>query len=321
MITTSYNISEIREIIKSLGIKIISETATDFLCLCPFHSNKKTPSFALSYSKGLYICYNPKCDAKGSLKDLMIALGDIKEGEVRRLLLKLEKNKVEHFEEDLLNVIDDDFQFIEFPQSVLDELHINLMDDVNFSKGYFESRSINEESIKYFNLGYSKSQNMVTVPIHSPSGMPVGLVGRSVEGKYFKNSNNLPRSHTMFNIHRAKKEGGRIIITESTFDAIRIHQVGFPNVVSSLGGHISKENLVNLDKYSSAIIIATDNDEAGRKLGEQIARVLKHKDISWAMYDDFNVYPHEAKDIGDMTDEEIKVCIKNAKSHFEYINR
>jgi hypothetical protein len=36
------------------------------------------------------------------------------------------------------------------------------------------------------------------------------------------------------------------------------------------------------------------------------------------MYSDKEVYPHEAKDAGDLTDEEIKYCIKNAKSYVEY---
>jgi hypothetical protein len=32
------------------------------------------------------------------------------------------------------------------------------------------------------------------------------------------------------------------------------------------------------------------------------------------------MYPHNAKDVGDLTDEEIKQCIKNAIPHFEYAN-
>jgi len=91
--------------------------------------------------------------------------------------------------------------------------------------------------------------------------------------------------------------------------------------VATLGGSISKTNLANLSKYASSIIIATDNDEAGRKLGSQIANALKNKDVSWAVYDDSVIYPHNAKDMGDLTEEEIKRCIKNAESHFEYINR
>jgi 5S rRNA maturation endonuclease (ribonuclease M5) len=62
----------------------------------------------------------------------------------------------------------------------------------------------------------------------------------------------------------------------------------------------------------------TDNDSAGRALGNTIANKLKNKNVLWAKYDHNIIYPHSAKDVGDMTDEEIKQCIKNAIPHFEY---
>jgi hypothetical protein len=42
------------------------------------------------------------------------------------------------------------------------------------------------------------------------------------------------------------------------------------------------------------------------------------KDILWASFSYGKIYPHDAKDAGDMTDEEIKACIKNAVSDIEY---
>jgi DNA primase len=159
---------------------------------------------------------------------------------------------------------------------------------------------------------------MVIVPVHSPDGMPVGLVGRSIKDKRFKNSTNLPRSKTMFNIHRAKKIGDHVIIVESSFDAIRVHQAGFPNVVATLGGHISSDNIGLLNRYFNRVTIMTDSDLAGRELGTTICSRLKNKDLLWASYSYGKIYPHDAKDVGDMTDEEIKACIKNAVSNIEY---
>jgi len=236
------------------------------------------------------------------------------------MILSIERSRIEHFDEELIKLMDEEVEFEEFPEETLIKLYNDLLKSQE-AKDYFESRGIDLGSIAHFSLGYSENLGMVTVPVHSPTGLPVGLVGRSIEGKRFKNSTNLPRQKTMFNLHRAKKMGGKIIVVESCFDAIRIHQAGFPNVVATLGGSISKTNLANLSKYASSIIIATDNDEAGRKLGSQIANALKNKDVSWAVYDDSVIYPHNAKDMGDLTEEEIKRCIKNAESHFEYINR
>jgi len=317
--TETYNQRQLKEILNTVGVKISSETSTDFLCLCPFHDNHYSPSFAISYEKGLYVCYNPSCDARGTLLDLIQKAGDMNYFQALRLVDSMKKEANNHFDEDLAALMEDKPEFEEFDQNVLDNLHANLLSDTKGSD-YFLSRGINLDSMKHFQLGYSTSQGMVTVPVHSPTGIPVGLVGRSVEGKRFKNSTNLPRSQTMFNLHRARRESATIIVCESSFDAIRIHQAGFPNVVATLGGSLSKENVQNLNKYSSSIIIATDADEAGRKLGREIATKLKNKDILWASYENEVVYPHNAKDVGDLTEQEISQCIKNAVGNFEYNN-
>lgn len=306
-----------RAIIRALGVDVRGETANDFLCLCPFHGNRDTPSFSISHTKGVYLCFNPSCGVSGNITELVSELTHRNEFESLRFILSLKKDSEESFEDELAQLLADKPDFEEFPQDKLDELYASVD---GRAKEYFASRGITQKSIDHFKLGYSKAQDMVIVPIHSPDGMPVGLVGRSIEGKSFKNSTHLPRSKTMFNIHRAKREGGTIIVVESSFDAIKLFEAGYPNAVATLGGHLSDENIANLNKYSSRIIIATDTDEAGRKLGKQIAYKLKNKDIWWASYEKGIIYPHGAKDIGDMTNEEIAQCMENAVPHFEYVN-
>ena len=65
---------------------------------------------------------------------------------------------------------------------------------------------------------------------------------------------------------------------------MRVHQSGFPNVVATLGGHISGNNIKLLNRYFNKIIIMTDSDEAGRQLGLNIANKLRQKDVLWASY-------------------------------------
>ena len=62
----------------------------------------------------------------------------------------------------------------------------------------------------------------------------------------------------------------------------------------------------------------TDSDQAGRELGMSISSKLKNKDILWASYSYGKIYPNDAKDAGDMTEDEIKLCINNAVSDIEY---
>jgi DNA primase len=319
MLLETYTKTHLRSILHALNVEIVSDTSTDFLCLCPFHNNRSTPSFAISHNKGLYVCYNPSCNAAGTILDLVKSLSQRNDFEALRFIGTMKKESEVGFDDELANLLEEKPDFVEFSKDTLDKLSEDRWNSVE-ACNYFLSRGINHESMDYFDLGYSEKQRMVTVPVHSPDGIAVGIVGRSIEGKSFKNSSNLPRNKTMFNLHRAKRAGGTIIVTESSFDAIRVHQAGFPGAVATLGGSLSEDNLENLNKYSSKIIIMTDADEAGRKLGKLIANKLKMKDILWASYQYGMIYPHNAKDVGDLTDEEIQQCIKNAVPHFEYIN-
>jgi len=315
--TTQYAPAHIQSIIKSIGLDVVGETSNDFLCYCPFHSNRHTSSFSISREKGAFICFNPSCGEAGTLLELVKRVMHKNDFEAMRFISTKETESLENFDEQLAEAMEDKPMFEEFPVDTLKKLYTEL---VSTKEGieYFKSRGINQDGVTYFGLGYSKNMGMVTVPVHSPDGMPIGIVGRSIEGKSFKNSTNLPKSKTLFNIHRAKKIGDQVIIVESSFDAIRIHQAGFPNVVATLGGFLSKEQHALLNRYFNKVIIMTDSDLAGRELGFSIANKLRNKSILWSSYEYGKIYPHDAKDAGDMTDEEIKSCIKNSVSDIEY---
>ena len=315
--TTHYTPNHIKSILKSIGLEIVGETGNDFLCYCPFHSNRHTSSFSVSREKGAFICFNPSCGEAGTLQELVKRVMHKNDFEAMRFIATKETESLENFDELLAESMQEKPVFEEFNKDILDKLSSDRWNSVKASN-YFLSRGINHESMDYFELGYSSNMGMVTVPVHNPDGMPIGIVGRSIEGKSFKNSTNLPKSKTLFNIHRAKKIGAHVIVVESSFDAIRVHQAGFPNVVATLGGFLSTEQQNLLNRHFNKITIMTDADQAGRELGKSIVNKLKFKDLLWASFEYGKIYPHDAKDAGDMTDEEIKTCIKNSVSDIEY---
>ena len=315
--TTQYAPTHIKSILKSIGLEIVGETNNDFLCYCPFHSNRHTSSFSVSREKGAFICFNPSCGETGTLLELVKRVMDKNDFQAMRLIASMEAEALSNFDELLADTMEEKPVFTEFSSDTLKKLNADLI-ATSAGRDYFLSRKINQQSIIDFDLGYSQNMGMVTVPVHSPDGTAIGIVGRSIEGKSFKNSTNLPKSKTLFNIHRAKKIGNHVIIVESSFDAIRVHQAGFPNVVATLGGFLSTEQHQLLNRYFNKITIMTDADLAGRELGKSIANKLKMKDLLWASYEYGKIYPHDAKDAGDMTDEEIVSCIKNSVPDIEY---
>jgi len=165
------------------------------------------------------------------------------------------------------------------------------------AKTYYSGRKITEDSMKKFSLGYSEKQDMVTIPIHSPDGLLLGFVGRSVEGKSFKNTSGLPKSKTLFNLFRVKSSRN-VYVVESSFDAIRLEQCGFP-AVATLGSNVSNFQVDLLKKYFNDIIVIADNDEAGGNMVTRLTEKLPSK-VSVIRLDG------KYKDIGDMDDEDIK---------------
>ncbi len=314
---STYTPSHIKSVIRNLGLNVLSESNDNLSLYCPFHNNTNTYSFSISSVTGAWLCFNPSCGESGSLTDLVKKILNKNDFQSLRFIMSYANSDDDMFDEELRSMLEDKPDFEEFPIETLNNLYNELGMSVN-AKEYFESRGINEDSMHHFRLGYSSKMNMVIVPVHSPDGIPVGLVGRSISDKRFKNSTNLPKNKTMFNIHRAKKIGSNVIIVESAFDAILVHQAGFPNVVATLGGHISKDNISSLNRYFNKITIMTDSDEAGRKLGLNISDRLKNKEVLWASYEYGKIYPHGAKDAGDMSATEIKQCINNAVSDIEY---
>jgi DNA primase len=139
---------------------------------------------------------------------------------------------------------------------------------------------------------------MVTIPVHSPDGICLGFVGRSIEGKRFKNSTDLPKSKTLFNLSRNKRVD-KVFVVESSFDAIRLEQVG-AHAVATLGATISKEQRKLLKQYFNQVIALGDNDEAGTNMSNKLLTDLGSGKCVVAKL------PNDVKDVSELSDKELK---------------
>jgi DNA primase len=87
-------------------------------------------------------------------------------------------------------------------------------------------------------------------------------------------------------------------VVESSFDAIRLDQCGFP-AVATLGANVSKIQTDLLQKYFNEIYVIADNDEAGGNMKNKIIERLGSRVIVIKL-------DKQYKDIGDMSDDAIK---------------
>lgn len=336
-----YSPNQVRAVLSECGIEVRGETDEVFQCYCVFHGNRDTPAFAVNKYDGTYICFNPACDVRGNLRQLVRNTKGLSSIEVTRLIRRKEDASVSVVDQ-LQQVMDSPFEFVKFPQTVLDRAEEDFWCTMH-AQDYMFGRGFNEETLKYFGIGYSARQDMIVVPMHDPNGMPIGLIGRvpSDSNKRFKNSDNLPKSKTFWNLHRARRYE-TVIIVEASYDAMKVHQAGYPNVVALLGGSLSQEQEILLKRHFSKVIIFTDNDKPqyhvtcakcrragfdmcqghrpGRALGLKIAERCPTMDVRWAHYSNEELYPRGVKDATDMSDDEVRQTLRNSISHYEYMS-
>jgi DNA primase len=339
MIKTVYAPATIKALLTQIGLKVIAETYNDFQCYCPFHSNRYSPAMSVSKTNGAYVCFSPECGERGSLMNLLQRQGKLNQFQAMRLIANKSTYTESQFDDELNSVLAEPAPLPVFNQDTLDRLRDQFW-QLPEAREYMLGRGFTDTTLEKFDVGYSVKQGLVTVPVHDPNGVPLGMVGRSITGKDFKNSPGLPKTKTIFNSHRAKRSTGVAIVTEASFDVMSIFQEGFDGGTAILGGTLSKEQIYILDRYFSKIIIMTDFDDKtkhmrtncrtclgkcqghnpGRDLGAAIAKALPMKEILWAHSPTEHVYFGNVKDATDMVKSpgQIRACIENAIPNYEY---
>ena len=175
---------------------------------------------------------------------------------------------------------------------------------------YLQKRNITRDSVEKYLIGYSEKQDMITIPVFSPDGICLGMVGRSIEGKQFKNTPGLPRNKTLFNIHR-NKTADKVFLVESSFDAIRLEQVGV-KALASLGASTSSYQRDLLKRYFNSIIVVSDNDDAGNTMKNKLKISLGSRMIAAEL-------PESIKDVSDLDDDSLRSFVQMFNNEIEYI--
>jgi DNA primase len=287
-----YSEEQIRRVLNGAGIDIEAEFGSDFIIFCPYHNNNRTPAGEVSKESGLFFCFG--CQTTKNLVELIMFTSNRTYFEtVRYIASKQQENNIASLIDKTLYAPAD---FIQYDELLIKRLNNQALESPRAMR-YFEGRSITKDSVIKFNLGYSEKQDSVTIPMATPDGMCIGFVARTIEGKDFKNTPGLPKSKILFNLSRIKTSS-TVYVVESSFDAIRLDQVGFP-AVATLGANVSVSQIRLLEKYFNNIVLIADNDEAGSIMKDKLVEKLG------SLVTVINI-DKKYKDIGDMNDDDIK---------------
>ena len=287
-----YSPEQVRRVLTGAGIDIEAEYGTDYIVFCPYHNNNRTPAGEVSKDHGMFFCFG--CQTTKTLIEFVMYTSNRTYFEAVRYIKSKEQET--SIEESINKALINKPEFIQYDELLIKRLNNQALESPRAIR-YFEGRKITKESIDKFNLGYSEKQDSVTIPIHSPDGMCIGFVARTVEGKEFKNTPGLPKGKVLFNLHRIKTSN-IVYVVESSFDAIRLDQVGFP-AVATLGANVSAAQIRLLEKYFNSVVLIADNDDAGMIMRDKL--IEKLGPVVTSVYID-----KKYKDIGDMDDEAIK---------------
>lgn len=283
--------TDLEQVLLDAGVDVTRVGEREISGRCPVHlqytgHEDHSPSWSINIVSGLWICFS--CGAKGSLSSLLLALlGDgapsaqqfLIEAGMRRLHSSTDK------EQDTSQVVDRK-AFLAFSR-VSDRrcMSRNLDPDITFKYG----------------VRWDDDVKSWILPIISPLGQLMGWQAKKL-GWVRNRPNGVEKGKTLFGIERLRSDTA--ILVESPLDVVRFAGVySSPQAVASFGAHVTTDQMRLLTHSCDRIVVAMDNDEAGIQASKRLLLSLSppRKGIWW-----WNYKGVDAKDIGDMTDDEIK---------------
>ncbi|WP_119071854.1 DNA primase [Aggregatilinea lenta] len=119
---------------------------------------------------------------------------------------------------------------------------------------------------------YDRFRHRLMIPIRDGRGRTVGFGARALDKDAVPKYLNSPqgplfdKSRLLYGLdmaRRAIRETETVVVVEGYMDAIQAHQAGFHNVVAQMGTALTEDQLRQLDKYATRLILALDPDAAG----------------------------------------------------------
>jgi len=253
--------SELENFFNKSGLKVARYSRGEFSIYCPFHDDS-TASLFVNPVRGLFHCF-AGC-VKGS-------------NGIASLLKKVETGL--------------DIQFMmQFPDLIIvEEEEEDTKIDINLDKlplatlnDYLRRRHITEETIKEFNIKYHLGYDALIVPINDRQGNLVSYLRRNLNtNPRYMNAKGTLVSQLLFPYDRFEAREGQLVVVEGVFDAIRAHQEGFTNTVSTLGGQIRRGQLKILMEYAREIVLCPDRDKEGVIIAERNVQLLERYGVPY----------------------------------------
>jgi DNA primase len=272
------------------------------LC-CPFHEDS-TPSLSINAETGKFHCFG--CHAKGGdIFDFVVAKEGItasdrtKNRRQAALLIQDwfgDESSATHAPRtpaaaDVSAPVADITPADDTPQEPVNPPLKFTFKHLDTRHSYLtQERGLKEATIDFFGLGHHAGkgimQNRICIPIHNELGELVAYAGRWPADAGWPDGSQkyaLPagfrKSKVLFNLHRAREHATEgLIVVEGFFTVFEFWERNRKNVVALMGSSMSAEQerlIVETVGPKGRVLLALDNDEAGRKGSEHAVGRLR----------------------------------------------
>jgi len=282
--------TDIQHVLVDLGVEVTRAGEREISGRCPVHLSRtghidRSPSWSMNAETGLWICYS--CGARGTLVGLISELTGDETSliDVHSFLINASLNRIGR-------------EDIPEPEPEIDWISYSRFDAV--PAPYLYNRNLDASVARSYGIRWDTSNKAWVIPIVSPMGQLMGW--QSKKPDWVRNYPiGIKKSHTLFGIEKFLNKPA--VLVESPLDVIRLASIttGVQGL-ATFGSYVSTEQLSLLNSVASKVIVAMDNDEAGLKASKMLFKTMPRFDdgVLWLNYKNT-----KAKDIGDMTDEEI----------------
>lgn len=165
---------------------------------------------------------------------------------------------------------------------------------------YMQERKLTEKVIEYFDVGYCRETNSITFPVHDKDGNVLFIQRRRVKGKGFHFPKGSDNSGILYGEYQLRKNltwAKEVWVTESVIDALTLWGYRIP-AVALFRAMATKKQIELLRRLPvRKIVLALDNDEAGRDGVDLIFNALRGEKLLYRLdlgeYKDVNEAPAE----------------------------
>lgn len=268
--------------------------------LCPAHEDRR-PSWSVNTSTGMHHCFS--CGFGGPFSRLVEAVLGISRREAEQWMLRraaASSAPSRAITARAPSVGESDLVFFTPPPAA------------ELARRHLDAASCAELGILW-----DGERDCWVLPIRDPLDNTLwGWQEKYAGGLVRNRPRSVVKSRAVFGVREVPN--GPLVVVESPLDVARLRTAGYSSGVSTYGAAASYQQLMVI-RYARGkdILMAFDNDMAGRKVSREVHQMCPLLTAAHVRFFNYDAVGRYAKDIGDMTDEEIKRGIENSLDEFQ----